>query len=612
MSVVGGLSWSRALRVLLAGTLGLTAAMTATAAVVTPAHATGAPIAFEQDQRVTSMRLMSTTDTFATANAFGGAFGSTALSQLQTSLDAGVKDGSLTILLEMLGLEDLTGTSDAGMSVGVLTGTPDSDPAYDGTNDLDWWYQPSLADIDATGAPHQQLAATIAADTMSTQPGHLSVTLPIAGVPTTLSMSAAHFQASVGPSSSPTLSSTGTTPGHLASDGLPPTLTSFGTMTGGRLAGNVSAAALAAAPMPNALIQNCDENYTIANTILDLMVSGCRVFFTSQVSATQPDTVDPDAAAAGSGGPYKLSTDSSHHVNGCVDKDNQAVDLATCLSAAAYSAYFQFTTDRVIVKPQCSPGGYSAAGFWPCTLADPGYYVADPRSTAETPCPTGLTSSAGASACSLYLTASTVSCARTPVPVGVATACRVTVADQVAGPTPAGSVTWSGPVGGGKFSAATCTPAGSGSTATCSVTYTPAYKGLTARQLHAAYAGDGNHAASSAGVSLRVSKRASRTTVGCSPLKLRHGTATVCTVKVADVTGGTRRAPTGYVRWSAPSTGGVLSAAKCRLAGTTLVRSCHVRFTTRKSARGTVRLTAKYLGDGYHLVSTGTRAITVT
>ena len=62
------------------------------------------------------------------------------------------------------------------------------------------------------------------------------------------------------------------------------------------------------------------------------------------IAPTQPDQIDP----ASTGGPYKLSADSGHHINACKDKKGTTVALQTCLDDAAYSAYLGFTMDRVI------------------------------------------------------------------------------------------------------------------------------------------------------------------------------------------------------------------------------------------------------------------------
>ena len=45
-----------------------------------------------------------------------------------------------------------------------------------------------------------------------------------------------------------------------------------------------------------------------------------------------------------------LQADAQKVVTTCRDNTNQVVDLSTCLNAAAYSSYFQLTTDRVILK----------------------------------------------------------------------------------------------------------------------------------------------------------------------------------------------------------------------------------------------------------------------
>ena len=48
---------------------------------------------------------------------------------------------------------------------------------------------------------------------------------------------------------------------------------------------------------------------------------------------------------------------------------------------------------------QCLPGTYSATGNAPCTTASAGYYVATAGATAQVACPVGMTSAAGAVAC---------------------------------------------------------------------------------------------------------------------------------------------------------------------------------------------------------------------
>jgi hypothetical protein len=90
---------------------------------------------------------------------------------------------------------------------------------------------------------------------------------------------------------------------------------------------------------------------TPANSLLDVLVGGCSELlgFVDVVNATQPDKSNP-AITAGAGGPFTLTTTGTR-VTGCKDKSGTVVTpLATCLSAAAYSSYFGFTSDRVIAK----------------------------------------------------------------------------------------------------------------------------------------------------------------------------------------------------------------------------------------------------------------------
>jgi len=152
----------------------------------------------------------------------------------------------------------------------------------------------------------------------------------------------------------------GLPPGHLASENLDPALTSYAssgqkTSTGaGELCGNVSAASLALVPIPPSLVGNgltaCSQQYTVANTMLDLLVGGCTVFLIQQIKPSQPDKVDLSKVQPGAGGPYKLSANSFKVVNSCRDKNNAVVNLADCLATASYSSFFKFATGRVVVK----------------------------------------------------------------------------------------------------------------------------------------------------------------------------------------------------------------------------------------------------------------------
>ncbi len=187
-------------------------------------------------------------------------------------------------------------------------------------------------------------------------PGNLKLTLNLSGALTPLNLSAVRVRGTIGATSKP-LSSTATTPGHLAKENLDPALVSFASTTNGQLCGNVAALSLSKVPVPAAILSGgsvaCNENYSATNSLLDVLIGGCRVFgFITAVSKTQPDTSDPTAPLAGAGPKYTLSASSTTTkvVDTCKDKSGATVTLSTCLASAAYSSYFKFTTGRVIVK----------------------------------------------------------------------------------------------------------------------------------------------------------------------------------------------------------------------------------------------------------------------
>src|SRR3954454_6069288 len=172
---------------------------------------------FVQVQRVNSLTLQFGTDTYATHNAFGGAFGGVVQSSMQSALTSAVADGSITWLLEMPGLSDLSGTNNTPFAVGVFGGTPvqaAGNPAtYDGSSDLDWWYVPD--------ASNQQLTANFTARTFNAGPGSLVLHIAFGGQPATLAMSSTQMQAHADDPSAPLKSTNGFPPGHEADENLP-------------------------------------------------------------------------------------------------------------------------------------------------------------------------------------------------------------------------------------------------------------------------------------------------------------------------------------------------------------------------------------------------------
>jgi len=316
---------------------------------------------FEQTQRVNQLLFETTTSAACPKNALGGAFTPVAQGPLQTAIDASVGDGSTSFLLYFRGLTDPTGVNnEPNLQIGLLAAAPESPTgAYSGSNDVDWWYAVDEAELDTSQKPLSQLGGDITNGVLTAGPGSFLLSTNLA-TPVTMSFSSSVLAAPVGAASTPMTYVSGTDRGHLATEHLDPTLQSFastgvGSPVTGSLCGNVSAESLAEAPVPASLQsgpQACSQGYTGANSLLDVIVFGCTVSgIVPAVHATQPDQSDPGVAAAGAGAPYALSSSTvSHIVDTCKDKNGTTVDLATCKKAAAYSAYFRFSTDRVIAK----------------------------------------------------------------------------------------------------------------------------------------------------------------------------------------------------------------------------------------------------------------------
>jgi len=311
----------------------------------------GTAAAFEQDQRINNLTLQFGTNSFATANAFGGAFTSVSQSQLQSSISSHVTDGSFSFIFEMPGLTDLTGNNVPALQMGAVNAAPvlsTNNPAtYSGNADLDWWYNADPAGLDQNGVATNQVSGSIVNHALTASAPELVLGNPL-GTGNPLAMSAVVVKATVGSSLAPLESTNGFPPGHLPSEHIDAALVSFSSMTNGQMKGNISAASLAAIPFT--LSVSTDQGYTSSNSILDLVVSGATTFggLVRLVNPTQPDQVDTNAPIAGAGPPYHFTANASHMVTGCLDRNNNSVPLTTALRSAAYSAYLTFTTDRVI------------------------------------------------------------------------------------------------------------------------------------------------------------------------------------------------------------------------------------------------------------------------
>ncbi len=316
---------------------------------------------FEQDQRVVGMLMQFNTDAFCTANAMGGAISGVAQGNMQSSITTSIADGSLSAMFKLVG--DTTGASGA-VSVGSLSGTPVAGGSYSGTKDMEWWYTVDPNAVDGSRNALATLTGSYGAGAVD-MTGTLNLIMTIGGSLAVLHVTSGKIHGTIGaPATVPLVSAAGTTPGHLAKEHLLPTLTAFPTMGGtfnaptAEMCGNVSANSLATTAVPAALQPGgntpCTENYNASNRVLDVFVHGCHVSVigikVQVIKPTQPDKSDPAMPVAGAGAPYAFSVDGTNRVNQCTDKSGAVVPLTACLNAAAYSSFFKFSTDRVIIK----------------------------------------------------------------------------------------------------------------------------------------------------------------------------------------------------------------------------------------------------------------------
>src|SRR2546427_443971 len=207
-------------------------------------------------------------------------------------------------------------------------------------------------------------------------------------------------------------------------------------------------------------------------------------------------------------------------------------------------------------------------------------------------------------------TSTTVSCTPNPVLVNGSTTCTATVTDTDSGTktTPTGTVSFASNKSG-TFSVSSCTLSGTGASASCSVAYTPSE--VATHRITASYGADETHKASNDAFDLNVNKRATSTSVACSPPDVPVGVSTTCTATVRDTDAGTQSTPTGTVGFTHTGTG-TFSSSSCTLSGSGNMASCSVTYTPSAVNTGTHTITASYNGDATHAISSGNTGVTVT
>jgi cysteine-rich repeat protein len=331
---------------------------------------------FEQVHRATSLQYSSGVDSFCTLNALGTTvITRLGLSAIQSSTDTDVASGTTSVIFKFSGVAgapvDLSGTSGA-VVLGSLSGTPQHADAgaYDGTADVDWWYTVDPTTIDAQRNPLNTMTGTFVNKTLQAGPALLALKVNLSGSPAALQMWNAKISVSAGGATTP-LTSAGGPPGHLASEHVKSSLTTFqtggvgGSGPTGQLCGNITAFSLSQVVTPSLLVSGglvpCAEDYTSANSLLDVLVHGCTVNSMAVMNPSQPDQVLATAFTAqdagATTGPYVLSSSSGANparaVDTCKDSSSspKTVPLTTCLQGLAFSSAFTFQTDRVIIKP---------------------------------------------------------------------------------------------------------------------------------------------------------------------------------------------------------------------------------------------------------------------
>ncbi|MCC6899285.1 MAG: DUF4215 domain-containing protein [Polyangiaceae bacterium] len=277
----------------------------------------------------------------------------TALSTLNGDLQKGIDAGSNNLMLQLLGLQELTGTADASLEVGLLSGFLDKTKGAwptDGQNPIDWWFTVDEKGLDAAGLPTGKIGSgALKAKVLRAGPSTIDLALNLGGSPAVLGMRDAKLRAAA--SGAPDVPAP--PPSALAA-GLSVFQELVANQGNQGLCGNVTVSSLAKIPIPEALttgVAACQEcpgskKYTFCgkekpvgegcNSLLDALVGGCKglVCALTTINPTQPDVAKPG------GKPTPLSN------QGALNKIPDA-DVAANLDA--YSAFLTFRARRAHV-----------------------------------------------------------------------------------------------------------------------------------------------------------------------------------------------------------------------------------------------------------------------
>ncbi|MBK7579734.1 MAG: DUF4215 domain-containing protein [Myxococcales bacterium] len=238
-----------------------------------------------------------------------------ALNTLNGDLQKGIDKGSTNVMIQLLGLDELTGTSEPSMELGVLSGGLDTAKGtwpVDGSNPIDWWFKADPTTVDAAGLPTGKLGnGSIKAKLLLAGPSNVDLTLSLGGSAAVLGMRDAKLRAAA--SGTPDVP---TPPPASLGAGLKVFQELIANQGNQGLCGNVTVESLAKIPLPEALTTGigacqvcpgslkytfCGKDQPVGdtcNSLLDALVGGCKglACALTTINATQPDVAKSGGA----------------------------------------------------------------------------------------------------------------------------------------------------------------------------------------------------------------------------------------------------------------------------------------------------------------------------
>jgi cysteine-rich repeat protein len=298
---------------------------------------------YEHVQRMIQIELvdgMSPATCTPNTNAFGRAFTPTGLAAINSLVSAGIADGSIDSLLQVLSLDDPAAVTDPALDVGVLSAQPD---LRGGGATLDSWHVASPEALDADDLPVIQLPGSVASRSLTAGPTRIEIDF-FGG---TLTVRDSWITAIVDPQ----VSLPAPPPDQLAAG-----FQSFEALTADDgqhgLCGNTTVGTLALLPIPEELGAGgmgecssscpdsgsyvwCGEGNPVGpdcNSLLDVLVSGCAV--SPPLCIGLADPTQPDVGTGGQA-PELLVADPTTFKVTVVEPED------------AYSMWVEFASQRV-------------------------------------------------------------------------------------------------------------------------------------------------------------------------------------------------------------------------------------------------------------------------